>query len=344
MSFPPPRSKGRRGEGGSHAQSDTMIPKTMKAALMQAPGRFSVEDLAVPDAGPGEILVKTAVCGICTSEIEIWRGKLPGLQYPRFIGHEPSGTVVGVGTGVSDFAVGDHVSVWSEGKSYAEYFTTKSKYAAKLKPETPLEHAIGEPVACSTNGVIKADPQLNDTVAIIGCGFMGLIMLQVFKARGAGMIVAVDTRKSIRDLALALGATHALDPAAVDVVAIVKELTGGRMVDIGVEAAGIQQTLDMAADVTRMEGKLEVFGFHVGEPRRVPWGHWNWMAFTIINGHVRSPDIYVHGMKTGLGLLEAGHLRMAPLITHRFPLENINEAFTVAAQKHEGFVKGIIAF
>jgi threonine dehydrogenase-like Zn-dependent dehydrogenase len=316
----------------------------MKAALLQAPGRFSVETLPVPNPGPGELLVKTAVCGICTSELEIWRGKLPGLEYPRFIGHEPSGTVVKVGEGVTDFAAGDHVSVWSEGKSYAEYFTSKADYAAKLKPETVLEQAIGEPIACSTNGVRKADPQLNDSVAIIGCGFMGLIMLQVFRARGVGLVVAVDTRKSIRDLALKLGATHALDPAAVNVVAAIKDLTGGRGVDIGVEAAGTQKTLDVAADVTRMEGKLEVFGFHVGAPRLVPWGTWNWMAFTIINGHVRSSEIYVQGMKIGLRLLESGKLVMGPLITHRFPLDKINEAFNTAAEKREGFVKGVIAF
>jgi threonine dehydrogenase-like Zn-dependent dehydrogenase len=316
----------------------------MKAALLQAPGRFSVETLPVPNPGPGELLVKTAVCGICTSELEIWRGKLPGLEYPRFIGHEPSGTVVKVGEGVTDFAAGDHVSVWSEGKSYAEYFTSKADYVAKLKPETVLEQAIGEPIACSTNGVRKADPQLNDSVAIIGCGFMGLIMLQVFRARGVGLVVAVDMRKSIRDLALKLGATHALDPAAVNVVAAIKDLTGGRGVDIGVEAAGTQKTLDVAADVTRMEGKLEVFGFHVGAPRLVPWGTWNWMAFTIINGHVRSSEIYVQGMKIGLRLLESGKLVMGPLITHRFPLDKINEAFNTAAEKREGFVKGVIAF
>jgi threonine dehydrogenase-like Zn-dependent dehydrogenase len=93
-----------------------------------------------------------------------------------------------------------------------------------------------------------------------------------------------------------------------------------------------------------MEGKLEVFGFHVGEPRAVPWGFWNWMAFQIINGHVRSSSIYVEGMKIGLGLVEAGKLDMRPLVTHRFPLRDINHAFEYATKKPEGFVKGVIAF
>ncbi len=321
-----------------------MKQATMQAAILQGPGKFTIEERPVPEPGPDELLVKTTACGICTSEVGFWTGEAKGLEYPRFIGHEPSGIVERVGSGTTAFAPGDHVSVWSEGKSYAEFFTTKADYAAKLKPGTSLEEALGEPIACSTNAVLKASPALNDTVCIVGCGFMGLIMLQIFKARGTGAVIAVDTRKSIRDLALRLGADHALDPRATDVVAAVKGLTGGRGVDIGVEAAGIQATLDVAANVTRMEGKLVVFGFHQGEPRSVPWGFWNWMAFDVVNGHVRSSRTYVSGMKTGLALLESGKLDMKPLITHRFPLKEIGPAFDIASAKHEGFVKGVIVF
>jgi L-iditol 2-dehydrogenase len=320
------------------------MSNSMQAAILQAPGKFTIEERPIPDIGPDELLVRTKACGICTSEIDFWTGKAKGLEYPRFIGHEPAGIVEEVGKDVEGFEVGDHVSVWSEGKAYAEYFATKADYAAKLRPDTVLEQALGEPIACATNGVRKADPQLNDSVCIVGCGFMGLIMQQVFLARGVGMTIAVDTRKSIRDLALALGATHALDPKQTDVVSAVKELTAGRGVDICVEAAGLQQTLDLAANVTRMEGKLEVFGFHQGEPRSVPWGFWNWMAFDIINGHVRSARVYVEGMKIGLRLLESGKLSMKPLVTHRFSLKDINKAFETATAKNEGFVKGVIAF
>jgi threonine dehydrogenase-like Zn-dependent dehydrogenase len=316
----------------------------MQIALLEAPGRFTVTERPIPEIGPDEILVRTSSCGICTSEIELWRGKIPNLDYPRAIGHEPSGVVVDIGKNVRQFAPGDHVSVWSEGKAYAQYFAANADYAAKLRPETPLEEALGEPIACSINGVKKADPQLNDSVCIVGCGFMGLIMMQVFKARGAGTIIAVDTRQSIRDLALQLGAHHVLSPLTDDVVAGVKDLTGGAGVDIGVEAAGTQATLDLVSNVVRMEGKLEVFGFHAGESRTVQWGSWNWMAFHIINGHVRSATTYVDGMKTGLTMLENGMLRMQPLITHRFALSEIGAAFAVADRKPEGYVKGVITF
>ncbi len=316
----------------------------MQAAILQKPGLFTIEEMDVPKPAPDELLVRTQACGICTSEIDFYLGHAPGLSYPRFIGHEPSGIVEEVGGEVTGFALGDHVSVWSEGKSYAEYFTTKASYAYKLKPETPFEEALGEPIACSTNGVRKADPQIGDSLCLVGCGFMALIMLQVFRARGVGMVIAVDTRESVLELAKGLGATHLVNPKKEDAIARVKELTAGRGVDLGVEAAGSQATLDLVGQVVRMEGKLEVFGFHQGAPRQVPWGWWNWMAFQIVNGHVRSSHIYVEGMRQGLSLLEAGKLNMRPLVTHRFRLEEINKGFETAAAKCEGFVKGVIVF
>lgn len=274
----------------------------------------------------------------------MWEGKATGLEFPRFIGHEPAGIVEAVGTDVRHFSAGDHVAAWSEGKSYAEFFTSKEAHLYKLRHETPFEYALGEPIACSVNGVRKANPQVHDSVCIVGCGFMGLIMLQVFRIMGAGLLIAVDTRSSMLELAKKFGATHTFDPRTTDVKNVVRDLTEGRGADIGVEGAGIQQTLDLTTDVVRMEGKLVVFGFHQGEPRKVNWGYWNWMAFQIINGHTRSGHVYVEGMKLGLRLLEDGKLFMKPLITHRFSLDEINTAFERASAKESGFVKAVITF
>ncbi len=314
----------------------------MRAAILQGPGEFVIEERPVPEIDDDEILVKTRVCGICTSELDMWAGKAKGLEFPRFIGHEPAGVVERVGRKVASIRPGDRVAAWSDGRGYAEYFATRESYVYKLKEETPFALALGEPIACSVNGVRKLDPQLNDSVCIVGCGFMGLIMLQVFEARGVGMLIAVDARESVLALARSLGASHTMNPGKTDVRKAVKELTSGSGVDIGVEGAGTQTTLDLTADVVRMEGKLEVFGFHQGEPRSVPWGFWNWMAFQIVNGHTRSPHVYVEGMRIGLQMLEAGTLAMDPLVTHRFPLSEINHGFEVACAKQEGFVKGIV--
>jgi threonine dehydrogenase-like Zn-dependent dehydrogenase len=173
---------------------------------------------------------------------------------------------------------------------------------------------------------------------------MGLMMLQLFQLRGASMVAVVDTRNSILDLARELGATHALNPRDVDVEKAVREWTDGKGVDIGVEAAGNQATLDLTSKVVRMEGKLEVFGFHQGGTRQVDWGYWNWMAFQIVNGHTRTQSAYVDGMRVGLDLVGLGKLNMTPLVTHTFPVDDINLAFETAAAKGEDFVKGVVVF
>jgi 2-desacetyl-2-hydroxyethyl bacteriochlorophyllide A dehydrogenase len=316
----------------------------MRAAVLQEPGRFTIEEKPRPEPGPGEILVETGICGVCTGEVDQFAGAMPGLDFPRFIGHEVAGTVVGIGKGVNDPREGDRVVLYAERGGYAEYVAVPAAWAVKLKETTPFHLALGEPIACSVNGVRRADPGLNDSVCIVGCGFMGLIMLQVFKARGAGLVVALDRRDEMLRLAESLGATHSVNPDQTDAVGAINDLTDGRGVDIGVEAAGNQHTLDLASKLVRMEGKLEIFGFHVGGKREVDIAQWNWMAFQLINGHTRSPHIYVEGIRIGMDLLESGKLNMDPLVTHRFPLDEINQGFRTAASKSTGFVKAVIDF
>jgi threonine dehydrogenase-like Zn-dependent dehydrogenase len=93
-----------------------------------------------------------------------------------------------------------------------------------------------------------------------------------------------------------------------------------------------------------MEGRLEVFGFHQGGPRRVDWGYWNWMAFRIVNGHTRTQSVYVDGIRIGMDMIRNGMLDMAPLVTHAYRLDDINQGFREASRKGPGFVKGIIEF
>ncbi|HET6567238.1 MAG TPA: zinc-binding dehydrogenase [Rhodothermales bacterium] len=314
----------------------------MQAAVLEAPRRFALVEKPVPEIGSTDILVRSEICGLCTSELDIWEGKNKTIKYPRFMGHEVSGYVEAVGSRVKDFRRGDRVATYSEGQGFAQYTAVPAAWAVKIADDVPFEHALGEPIACSINGVRKATPQLTDSVAIVGCGFMGLIMLQAFRAAGVGLLIAIDRRESALELARRFGATHTINPATENPVRAVRKLTDRKGVDIGVEGAGIQQTLDLTTKLVRMEGKLEVFGFHQGKRRRVDWGYWNWMAFQIINGHTRSQHVYVEGMRIGFKMMENRQLDMEPLVTHRFPLSDINHAFETASSKQEGFVKGVV--
>ena len=315
----------------------------MKAAILTKPGRFELVDRPRPSLSNGDILVSTRVCGICTSELDMWEGDA-NIEFPRFAGHEVSGVVEDVGGSVAGIRPGDRVALYAEGEGFAEFVRVPSDWAVVLDADVPFDLALGEPIACAVNGVRKARPELGESVCIVGCGFMGLIMLQIFRARGVGKVIAVDTRSSVLDLAESLGADHVLNPKEQDVKEAVMDLTSGRGVDIGVEGAGIQATLDMTVSLVRMEGKLEVFGFHQGERRTVDWGYWNWMAFDVVNGHTRNRAKYVEGMRIGLDMMASGKLEMAPLVTHRFDLADINEGFKTAAAKADDYVKGVVLF
>jgi threonine dehydrogenase-like Zn-dependent dehydrogenase len=313
----------------------------MRAAILEAPGRFVLTEREEPELDDYSVRVRTNVCGICTSELDMWEGET-GIDFPRFAGHEVSGVVESVGSRVTSVAPGDRVALYAEGEGFAEYVAVPESWAVKLQDHVAFEHALGEPIACAVNGVRKARPELGDTVCIVGCGFMGLMMLQIFQARGVGTVIAVDTRSSILDLAKTLGAEHIINAKETDAKEAVLELTNGAGADIGVEGAGTQTTLDLTSEIVRMEGKLEVFGFHQGARRSVDWGYWNWMAFEIVNGHTRERLKYVEGMRLGLDMVAKGRLDMAPLVTHLFTLEEINAGFQTAAAKPEGFVKGVV--
>lgn len=316
----------------------------MKTAILESPKNFKISEQPVPKPRENEVLIQTRICGICTSELDIWSGVVEGMKYPMFIGHEVAGTIVETGSNVINLKAGDPVSVWTEQRGYAEYLSVEAKNVYKLQDEKFVDFALGEPISCSVNGVRKLNMDINESVCIVGCGFMGLIILQILKIYGASLVIAIDTRDFILNKAQQLGATHIFNPKNCNVVEEIKSITNGKGIDIGVEAAGNQKSLDLTADIVRMEGKLEIFGFHQGAKREVNWGYWNWMAFQIINGHSRSADIYRKGMQIGLRLLEMEKINVKELITHRFSLYDINQGFQTAIDKPNGFIKGMIHF
>lgn len=315
----------------------------MRAAVLYGPHDFRIEELPTPEIKSDEYLVRVKACGVCHSELSQWDQKLKGLKYPRFIGHEVSGEIIKAGKEAKKFKVGQRVAVWVDGKGYAEEIAVKEEQVFSLADNISYELALAEPIACTTNGVIKSDIQLADTIALVGTGFMGLILLQELKLRGAKKIIAIDVREEMLKLAENLGADLLINPSKENPKKIIDELTNKKGVDVSFEVGGVQSTLDLAAEICRMEGKLVIFGYHPGKRHIKNLGYWNWMAFDIINAHFRDMDTILRGTKVGMDLLNAGKIDMRPLVTHSYPLEKIEEAFMAAKQKPSGFVKSVIA-
>ena len=313
----------------------------MRLAELRGPRDFQLVGVPVPVPARDELLVRVEACGVCASELSQWTGKAE-TTYPARIGHEVSGTVSAVGAEVTAFAVGEPVAVWTTGGGYADYVAVRQDYCRRRPADLPAASALLEPVACASNAVELADVRLGDTVLVVGAGFMGLLVTQLAALRGATEVVVADSRADVLSLARTCGATRTVNVGSEDLTAAVHVLTDGRGADVTFEVTGAQSALDVVGAVTRMSGKLVLVGYHQGEPRQVPLGQWNWMAFSILNAHFRDVAVIMRGMSVGLRLLSSGQLQMGPLITHRYPLADINDAFRDAVSKPPGFVKAVI--
>jgi 2-desacetyl-2-hydroxyethyl bacteriochlorophyllide A dehydrogenase len=313
----------------------------MKIAVLTGPKEFQFEEQKLPELLPDEVLVQVTACGVCTSELDMWEGRAGGHMYPRYPGHEVSGVVADVGKDVEELAPGDRVAVWAPGRGFAEYVVVKSKYCFPAG-DLPLELALAEPLACAVNTVELANISLSDDVVIIGAGFMGNLVQKLVAMQGPRHLIVADTRADALERARRLGATHVVNPAKVSLPEAVKALTDGKGADVSFEVVGAQAPLNLLGDVTRMSGKVVLVGFHQGEPRQIPLGYWNWMAFQILNAHFREEATILRGMQIGMRLLTSGRLSLEDLVTHRFGLDEIDQAFLAAHEKPEGFVKSTI--
>ncbi|QHT61279.1 zinc-binding dehydrogenase [Paenibacillus lycopersici] len=316
----------------------------MKAAAIFGPGDVRVMDIAKPSPGPGELLIEVKACGLCSSELGMWNDPNFKTAEPIFFGHEVSGIVVALGEGAGRFAVGDRVTIFTDRGGYAEFVSVPEEWAIKLADHVPFDWALGEPIGCAMNGTARSGIEVGDTVVLIGVGFMGGLILQGARLKGATRIIAVDTRPESIELAGKLGADAVIDATKEDAVARILELTDGEGADVVIEATGKQGALDTATEAVRIRGRLVIFGYHQGGKRMIDVQAWNWKGLDVINAHERDPQAYLKGIRTGMKLLESGQLAIAPLLSHYYGLQDINAAFEAAKGKTEGFLKAVITF
>jgi threonine dehydrogenase-like Zn-dependent dehydrogenase len=317
----------------------------MRSAILQEPRRFSVEATEPPSPGEGEVRLKVFGCGVCGSDMGPWKG-IAGVSYPMqpgAPGHEVFGTIEAVGPGVEELTVGQPVTALSY-QAYAEYNLARAADVVSLPSALAGRVVLGEPVACAVNVVRRAGVKEGDVVILLGTGFLGVLLLQLLRAPGAprpSRVITVSRRQLPAGMADRLGIDESLRYGD-DVHAKVGKATAGHMADVVIEATGQQRPLDLAAELTRVRGRLVVAGYHQDGPRTVNMQLWNWRGLDVVNAHERDPEIYRLGMVEGVRLLATGGLDLAPLITHTFPLAEINRAFTTAEERPPGFLKSVV--
>jgi threonine dehydrogenase-like Zn-dependent dehydrogenase len=314
----------------------------MKYSQIIAPRQSELVEASTPEPGPGEVAIEVKVCGICASELHPWMDQQP--HYPSRRGHEPAGIVRAVGAGVVRWKPGDRVTGLCA-PAFSDVAIAREPDLLAIPEGIDFEHALGEPLACLVNAQRRTRVELADRVALIGLGFMGLGMLQLLRLQGARTIIAIDPREDARQKALELGADEVYHPNDVPKHYMVTrwedwDKPGG--VDVAIDATGTQPGLTLAGNMVRAHGLLSILGFHQGGSRAVDVEMWNWKAIDVVNAHVRRHADLMESMRIGLDLIAAGKFSFAPLISHRFGLDEVDQAFTALVEKPAGFLKAVV--
>jgi threonine dehydrogenase-like Zn-dependent dehydrogenase len=315
----------------------------MRAAVLAGPGDARVEEVPAPEPRPGEVRVRLEGCGVCGSNLPVWEGR-DWFRYPLAAGapgHEAWGRVDALGRGVSGVREGDRVAALFGG-GFAEYDVAPATSLVALPPALDGIPFPGEPLACGVNVFRKAGVRPDDTVAVVGVGFIGAVAARMAVLAGA-RVIAIARRGWALDLARRFGAAETVTfSGRGEVVERVRELTGGRLCDVAIEAVGLQEPLDLAAELLREQGRLVIAGFHQDGRRSIDLCAWNWKGFEIANAHFRDPAVSVEGMRIAADAVASGKLDLASLLTHRFRLDRIGDAFEAMRARPDGFLKGIV--
>jgi L-iditol 2-dehydrogenase len=328
-----------------------------------------VEDVADPTPGPGEALIRIQACGVCPSDIRNYLGARPGSgpqALPRTPGHEWAGVVVAVGEPAAAAAhaggplpapsirVGDRVVAdWRYvcGRCYqcrrgvfnycehlqravrggfAEYGVAPLSQLRPVPDHVTFEEAsFCEPLACVINGNTATPMALGDDVAIVGAGPIGLLHLQLARSRGA-RVIASDPLAARLEIARALGAHDVIDAAGTDPVAEVKALTDGRGADAVIVAVGAEGAIRQGLAMAAINGRVNLFA-GTYPPLELPVDpnliHYRQLVVT------GSHDFTPHHFTTALKLIQYRIVNVAPLISHRFELDGVRDAFELAASR-----------
>lgn len=345
--------------------------RTMKAAVFIAPGRIALDEKPVPAVGPGEALVRITTTTICGTDVHILKGEYP-VAPGRIIGHEPVGVIDTLGAGVTGFSIGQRVIVgaitpcgqchscldghhsqcggkamggWRFGNTIdgaqAEYLLVPHAMAnLSLVPDgLSDEQVLMCPDIMSTgfSGAESGDVKIGDTVVVFAQGPIGLCATAGAKLKGATCIIAVDGIPHRLMMAKRMGADITIDFTNTDPVAEIMRLTKGRGVDVAIEALGTQQTFESCLRVLKPGGVLSSLGVYSGK-LSLPAD-----AFSAGLGDHRIVTTLCPGgkerMRRLLDVVASGRVDLGSLVTHRFKLDQIEEAYELFANQHGGVVK-----
>jgi 2-desacetyl-2-hydroxyethyl bacteriochlorophyllide A dehydrogenase len=317
--------------------------RVFKAAVMDKPGSISFIEERLQEPGAGEILVKMEGVGLCASGIPLWEGR-EWFNYPLepgAPGHEGWGKIVKIGAEVDGLKEGKRVALLT-GNVFKEYAVVPAEEAVVLPPALDGKPFPGEPFGCLMNIFERADISSGQSVAVIGLGFLGQGLVRLAKQAGANVVAL-----SRRDASLEMASDADLCVKMDDHYRIIEELneyTKGNGFERVIECTGKQWPLDLGTALIGEYGKFIIAGYHQDGLRNINMQQWNWKAIDVINGHERSPERYMEGVRHAISAVEEGKLDPETMLTHRFSFNQLAEACELVAKCPDGFIKDYVTF
>lgn len=298
-------------------------------------GGLEIVEIDVPSPGPGEVQVRGSACGICAWDLNTFRnGTDAGRAAPP--GHEGIGYVTALGAGVSGIKVGDRVAAGG-------FFTLQNVPAGRayVLPESDLadEYWCVEPVSCIVTGIDLCHLRIGDRVAVVGCGFMGLLLLQGLVRSYAERVLAFDVVPDRLQLAQGFGAHAVYNPTDGDFEAMVPEIAS-LGIDTVVDASGSQAAFALSNRLVRRGGMINNFGWIHG-PMTVVGDDWHGGGYTIVNS---SPSAKIRDtFPVAIRLIHSGMVELERLVTHVVPLEEMPVLLdSVVKDELPGYIKGVV--
>jgi L-iditol 2-dehydrogenase len=331
----------------------------MRAIVYLRPEEIELRRVPIPEPGPGELLVRVCAATTCGTDLKTYRRGHPKFPPPFVFGHEFGGDVVALGDGAAGFQVGDRVTanvfaacgecffcqrgqgflcenlVYNFG-AFAEYNLIPASIVRgatyRIPPEIPYAHAaLVEPLATVVQAQELAAIQPGETVAIIGAsGAIGMMHLQMARRAGAAQVIAIGHGRKRLAAAEELGASAALDAREGDVLAAVRDLTGGYGADVVIECAGRKNTWEAAVDMARRGGRVVWFGgLPAGTQVAVDAARVHYGSICLLNTHGATNA----NAREAFRLITSGEVRVAPLISETLPLEDLEKGLQKMAAR-----------
>jgi 2-desacetyl-2-hydroxyethyl bacteriochlorophyllide A dehydrogenase len=352
------------------------MSRKMKAAVLQKPNKMVIEELPVPEPGPGWVRLKNRACGICGSDMHIYTGNhpwlRPGSPMAKFVlgnvyGHEVAGVVDALGPGVTEVKAGDRVALnaivpcmkcqfcrvglyqicanlehygFHYPGGFAQYTLVPAANALPIPESVSFEEAaLLDVLVVGVHAVQIAGLTIADRVAILGAGPIGLAMASVARRAGARHIFITAKYPTQKEIARAIGVHSILDAASDDVERIITEQTAGLGVDCVLESIGYKsKTIPLALKLVRKGGQI-VFTGVFEEDLVLDFGTLLGKEATIRASHAFGMWKLVPELSLALEMIVSGQFPAKELITHRFPLEKINEGFMAKLDQPEKAMK-----